>query len=85
MKFLDIARGVVEFLEINLNCNLWSRKTISMAARLAGWTHEQLIETILCESLSRNGLLDLATSRSFAPHAFPVRPRGSPLQMAVSL
>ncbi|HEY0269892.1 MAG TPA: phosphoribosylglycinamide synthetase [Sphingomonas sp.] len=55
---LDVATGRFQFLEINLNCNLWSRKTISMAARLAGWTHEQLIETILCESLRRNGLID---------------------------
>jgi D-alanine-D-alanine ligase len=57
---LDIATGRFQFLEINLNCNLWSRKTISMAARLAGWTHEQLIETILCESLRRNGLIEKA-------------------------
>jgi len=55
---LDVETGRFQFLEVNLNCNLWSRKTISMAARLAGWTHEQLIETILCESLSRAGLLD---------------------------
>jgi D-alanine-D-alanine ligase len=55
---LDIETGRFQFLEINLNCNLWSRKTISIAARLAGWTHQQLIETILCESLRRNGLID---------------------------
>ncbi len=55
---LDVATGRFQFLEVNLNCNLWSRKTISMAARLAGWTHEQLIETILCESLDRHGLID---------------------------
>ncbi|OYW91398.1 MAG: phosphoribosylglycinamide synthetase [Caulobacterales bacterium 32-67-6] len=57
---IDLSTGQFQFLEVNLNCNLWSRKTISMAARLAGWTHEQLIETILCESLRRNGLLDMA-------------------------
>ena len=55
---LDIATGRFLFLEVNLNCNLWSRKTISMAARLAGWTHEQLIDTILCESLCRHGLVE---------------------------
>jgi D-alanine-D-alanine ligase len=55
---LDVATGRFQFLEVNLNCNLWSRKTISMAARLAGWTHEQLIETILCESLRRHGLIE---------------------------
>lgn len=57
---LDVARGAVEFLEVNLNCNLWSRKTISMAAQQAGWTHAELIETILAESLRRQGLLDVA-------------------------
>jgi D-alanine-D-alanine ligase len=57
---LDVETGRLQFLEVNLNCNLWSRKTISMAARLAGWTHRQLIETILCESLRRNGLLSPA-------------------------
>ena len=57
---LDVARGTVAFLEVNLNCNLWSRKTIAMAAQQAGWTHAQLIETILAESLRRQGLLDMA-------------------------
>ncbi|MBA2934139.1 phosphoribosylglycinamide synthetase [Sphingomonas sp. CGMCC 1.13654] len=61
---LDVATGRFQFLEVNLNCNLWSRKTISMAARLAGWTHEQLIETILCESLARHGLIDRFARRA---------------------
>ncbi|MBB4856961.1 D-alanine-D-alanine ligase [Novosphingobium chloroacetimidivorans] len=65
---LDLETGRFQFLEVNLNCNLWSRKTIGMAARLAGWSHEQLIETILCESLARNNLLHRApmTHVSFA-------------------
>lgn len=78
---LDVDTGRFQFLEVNLNCNLWSRKTISMAARLAGWTHEQLIETILCESLDRNGLLEpraLPPMFGYSPAA--VRP-----QMAVPL
>lgn len=54
---LDAATGKVLFMEVNLNCNLWSRKTISMAARQIGWSHAQLIETILSESLARQGLL----------------------------
>jgi len=49
--------GALQFLEVNLNCNLWSKKTISMAAQSCGWTHADLIETILCESLSRHGLI----------------------------
>jgi D-alanine-D-alanine ligase len=54
--------GEVRFLEVNLNCNLWSRKTISMAARQIGWSHRALIETILTESLDRQSLLDRAIS-----------------------
>lgn len=70
---LDVETGRFQFLEVNLNCNLWSRKTISMAARLAGWTHQQLIETILCESLARNGLIEKAMTmvpRHFVPAAW---------------
>lgn len=50
--------GEVTFLELNLNCNLWSQKVFGRAAQLAGWTQEQLIETILAESLRRHGLMD---------------------------
>jgi D-alanine-D-alanine ligase len=56
---LDVTHGRVEFLEINLNCNLWSRKTIAMAAAQIGWSHADLIETILAESLERHGLTSL--------------------------
>ncbi len=55
----DITHGAIEFMEINLNCNLWSKKTISMAAQQIGWTHADLIETILAESLRRHGLLGM--------------------------
>ncbi len=55
---IDLATGQIQFLEVNLNCNLWSRKTISMAAKLFGWSHGELVETILCESLRRNGLIE---------------------------
>lgn len=54
---LDVRTGEVQFLEVNLNCNLWSRKTIAMAAAQIGWSHRDLIETILTESLRRQGLL----------------------------
>ena len=54
---LDARTGEVLFMEVNLNCNLWSQKTISMAARQYGWSHAELIETILTESLERHGLL----------------------------
>jgi len=54
---IDVRTGEALFLEVNLNCNLWSRKTIAMAAAQIGWSHGELIETILAESLRRQGLL----------------------------
>jgi D-alanine-D-alanine ligase len=54
---LDAESGEPLFMEVNLNCNLWSEKTIAMAAGQIGWSHIQLIETILAESLARRGLL----------------------------
>jgi D-alanine-D-alanine ligase len=55
---LDVRTGEAQFLEVNLNCNLWSRKTIAIAAAQIGWTHGELIETILAESLRRQGLIE---------------------------
>ena len=49
--------GEVTFLEVNLNCNLWSEKVFGRAAKLAGLTHPELIETILADSLRRWGLM----------------------------
>lgn len=54
---LDLERGQVHFLEVNLNCNLWSKKVFGRSAALAGLTQSQLIESILCESLRRHRLL----------------------------
>ena len=45
------------FLEVNLNCNLWSEKVFGRAAGLAGLSHPELIETILADSLRRIGLM----------------------------
>ena len=50
--------GEVNFLEVNLNCNLWSEKVFGRAAKLAGLTQAELIETILADSLRRNGLME---------------------------
>lgn len=55
----DPATGAVNFLEVNLNCNLWSGKVFGRSADLLGWSQSDLIETILCESLARHGLIDL--------------------------
>jgi D-alanine-D-alanine ligase len=52
--------GEVQFLEVNLNCNLWSEKVFGRAAQMAGWSQSELIETILAESLARHGLIDRA-------------------------
>jgi D-alanine-D-alanine ligase len=50
--------GEITFLELNLNCNLWSQKVFGRAAVLAGWTQEQLIETLVAEGLARHGLIE---------------------------
>ncbi|MXO56879.1 D-alanine--D-alanine ligase family protein [Pontixanthobacter gangjinensis] len=47
----------VHFIEVNLNCNLWSQKVYGRSAVLAGWTQAELIETILADSLRRNRLM----------------------------
>lgn len=48
--------GRIEFLEVNLNCTLWSQKVFGRAAALAGIGQSELIETILAESMRRQGL-----------------------------
>lgn len=54
---VDLATGDVNFIEINLNCNLWSEKVMAKAAALAGFSHADLLETILAEAWRRNGLI----------------------------
>ena len=54
---LDPATGEVTFIELNLNCNLWSQKSVATAARLVGFSHADLLETLLAEAWRRNGLL----------------------------
>jgi len=53
---LDRDKGEVNFIEINLNCNLWSEKVMAKAAAAAGFSHADLLETILSESMRRQGL-----------------------------
>lgn len=55
---VDEISGDIEFLEVNLNCNLWSQKVFGRSAGLAGISQHELIETILAESLMRHGLCD---------------------------
>jgi D-alanine-D-alanine ligase len=55
---LDIETGTCDFLEVNLQANLWSEKVFGRSAARAGLSQAQLIETILHEGLRRHGLLD---------------------------
>jgi D-alanine-D-alanine ligase len=53
----DASTGRIAFMEINVSCNLWSRKSVSRAAALAGLDHAALVETILAHGLERQGLI----------------------------
>ena len=52
--------GEINLLEVNLQCNLWSEKVYGRSAVLMGWKQEDLIETIVAESLIRRGLMPRA-------------------------
>ena len=56
----DRESGTLNFLEVNLQANLWSQKVFGRSADRAGLSQAQLIETILHESLRRHGLLEPA-------------------------
>lgn len=56
---LNPATGEINFLEVNLQCNLWSQRVIGKAAVLAGWTYPELLETILAGSMARQGVIEL--------------------------
>ncbi|MAU41524.1 MAG: phosphoribosylglycinamide synthetase [Kordiimonas sp.] len=49
--------GDFNFIELNLSCNLWHRKSIAFAARSIGVEYPALIETILCHSMLRQGVI----------------------------
>ncbi len=54
---VDLKTGEINFIEINLNCNLWSEKVMAKAAALGGLSHTDLLETLLAESWRRNALI----------------------------
>ena len=54
---VDFATGDLNFIEINLNCNLWSEKVMAQAAKRAGFSHGDLLETILAEAMRRNAVI----------------------------
>ncbi|MGB3930700.1 MAG: phosphoribosylglycinamide synthetase [Sphingobium sp.] len=62
----DPASGQILFMEVNLSCNLWSKKTISRAAASIGVDHAALVETIVGHSLARHGLLTALPAREAA-------------------
>lgn len=53
----DPATGSLLFMEVNLSCNLWSKKTIARSAATLGLAHEDLVETILAHSLARQSVI----------------------------
>jgi D-alanine-D-alanine ligase len=55
---LDRETGTCNFLEVNLQANLWSEKVFGRSAVRAGLSQAELIETILYEGLRRHGLID---------------------------
>ncbi len=59
----DPASDSLLFMEVNLSCNLWSKKTISRSARSLGIDHAMLVETIVAHSLARHGLLTPVPAR----------------------
>ena len=54
----DKETGTVNFLEVNLQANLWSKKVFGQSAVRAEISQTELIETILYEALRRHGLLE---------------------------
>jgi D-alanine-D-alanine ligase len=56
---LNPATGEIHFLEVNLQCNIWSQRVIGRSAAIAGWTYPELLETILAGSMARQGVITL--------------------------
>lgn len=72
--------GEVLFMEVNLSCNLWSKKTVSGAAQLAGLTHQQLLEHIAAYSMDRQGVIK-AERTPFAPTVMPEEVGGETIEV----
>ncbi len=53
----DPETRALSFMEVNLSCNLWSRKTISRSAQTLGLSHEQLVDTIVRHSMGRQRVI----------------------------
>lgn len=59
----DPRYGTLSFMEVNLSCNLWSKKTISRSARTLGLCHREVVETIVAHSLGRQRLIPAVLAR----------------------
>ena len=91
---VDKATGEPNFIEANLNCNLSSGKAIAQSAASLAISHAELVETILCNSLLRQGLIaDVAPgahARANGKAGYTVvllaaqRPGGEPLAAAAA-
>ncbi len=77
---VDPTRGSVQFMEVNLSCNLWSKKSISRSAASVGISHVELVESILAHSMERHGLL--ASTRPVSFVSVPASSRVSALVLA---
>lgn len=53
----DEKTDALNFIELNLSCNLWSKKATAISAATIGVEHPELIETLLCHSLLRQGVV----------------------------
>lgn len=53
----DPASGALAFMEVNLSCNLWSKKSISRSAASLGMSHEMLVESIVAHSMQRQTVI----------------------------
>lgn len=53
----DAETDELNFIELNLSCNLWSTKSMSVSFRSFGRTHAELVETIVAHSLLRQGVI----------------------------
>ena len=48
--------GEINFLEVNLQCNIWSQRVIGKVCRFGGLVrYPELLETILAGSMARQG------------------------------
>jgi D-alanine-D-alanine ligase len=56
---LNPATGEINFLEVNLQCNIWSQRVIGRAAVIAGISYPELLETILAGAMARQGVIEL--------------------------